>query len=268
MSVVLLSVAYDGRDFAGWQRQDGERTVQGCLELALARIAGQPVAVRGAGRTDAGVHAAGQRISFDWSKDLPLNRLLLAVNANLPDDVAVRDPQPCADGFDIKRDSLAKRYVYRIARSVHRPVLDRQLVWHHRGRLDVAAMQAAAAHLVGELDFESFRNAGCQAAHARRCVWCVDVEEQDERLQIDVRGNAFVRGMVRVMVGTLVEVGRGAYPADEIPAILAARDRRRAGFTAPAHGLTLDEVYLPGDEVRAGIPDWARWPGFRAPREP
>ncbi len=265
MTVLLATVAYQGTDFAGWQLQAGQRTVQGSIAEALETIARVPVALRTAGRTDAGVHARGQRISFDYPGELSPYRLVLALNAVLPADVAVRDIQPRPADFDIKRDSLAKRYVYRIHLAPHRAVLERATVWQRRGRLDLDAMQQAADQLVGELDFESFRNAGCQERHARRCVWRVAVERQDELVVIEVRGNAFVRGMVRVISGTLYEVGRGRRRADSITTLLAARDRRQAGITAPACGLTLEEVYLWGEEQRAGIPDWAHWPGFREP---
>jgi len=263
MSMMAATLGYEGTRFAGWQRQAGRRTVQGVLEAALQRIAGTPLHAQAAGRTDAGVHARGQLVSFTWERPLPPERLLLALAALLPDDVSVRRLVPRPDGFDARRDSLGKRYIYRVFTAPQRPLFERRQVWHRRGVLDLAAMRAAARHLVGDLDYESFRKSGCQAAHARRCVWRVAVVEAGDLLTIDVRGNAFVRGMVRAMAGTLVDVGRGRLAAAAIPEILAARDRSRAGVSAPACGLTLDEVYLSGDEVRAGIPAWCSWPGFR-----
>lgn len=263
MSSVLGIVAYDGTSFAGWQRQAGQRTVQGVVEQALARVAGQPVAVRAAGRTDAGVHARGQLISFGWTRDLPLARLQLALGALLPDDVSVLRLEPRADGFDARHGNIGKRYVYRLHSALYRPLFERRYVWHRRVVLDEPAMAAAAAQLVGEHDFESFRSAGCQQQHARRCIWRCTVDRADDLLVIEVRGNAFVRGMVRAIAGTLVDIGRGRFAAEDIGRILAARDRAAAGVSAPACGLTLEQVYLPEQIDQAQIPDWASWPGFR-----
>ena len=264
---LMATVAYDGRDFSGWQQQPGQRTIQGSLQQALQRVAGQPVVVRGAGRTDAGVHAEGQKINFFWDHKLGPERLVLSMVALLPEDISVRNICWCDDDLDVKRDSLGKRYVYRIFTAPQRPLRRRRWVWHRRGQLDIAAMQRAADDLVGEHDFESFRQAGCQAAHAHRCVWKVAVHQEGPLISIEVRGNAFVRGMVRVISGTLFEVGQGKRAADSMPALFAIRDRSQAGITAPALGLTLENVYMPEDLQAAQIPDWARWPGFRMPME-
>jgi tRNA pseudouridine38-40 synthase len=237
--------------------------VQGLLEEALARIAGHAVVVRGAGRTDAGVHARGQHASFWWDHPTRDTKLVAALCALLPDDMGVVSVVDKGDDFDAKRDSLGKRYVYRIFTAPFRPLFDRAIVWHRRCPLDIEKMRAGAAHLVGELDFESFRNAGCQEMHARRCVWLIDVNQSDQIVTVEVRGNAFVRGMVRAITGTLVEVGRGRFKPQRVLDILLACDRRQAGMTAPARGLTLEEVYYVEDQARAAIPDWASWPGFR-----
>ncbi|MBN2359565.1 MAG: tRNA pseudouridine(38-40) synthase TruA [Deltaproteobacteria bacterium] len=265
MPTVLATIAYDGTGFAGWQRQAAQRTVQGVLEQALERIGGAPVSVRAAGRTDAGVHARGQRASFVWARELSPERLLAALGALLPDDVSVLRVELRPDGYDARRGNIGKRYVYRLHTAPYRPLFERRYVWHRRLALDEAAMAAAAAALVGEHDFESFRSAGAQEAHARRCVWRCAVERAGDLLQIEVRGNAFVRGMVRAIAGTLVDVGRGRIAPGELGPILAARDRSAAGVTAPACGLTLEQVYLPEEIEQAQIPDWASWPGFRRP---
>lgn len=265
MPTLLATVGYDGTRFSGWQRQAGQRTVQKCVEQALSTVARMPVAVRVAGRTDAGVHARGQRISCRWQLELPLDKLLRAMTALLPDDIVISALDTRPDDFEIKRDNLGKQYVYRIHSAAYRPLFLRPYVWHWRGQLDIDAMRSAAAHLVGEKDFDSFRNAGCQDKHAHRTIWSLGLEQKQELLEIEVRGNAFVRGMVRVIAGTLMDVGRGRLAAQDIPKILEARDRRCAGVTAPAKGLTLERVYLYEEEVQAEIPDWASWPGFRRP---
>lgn len=257
-----LRLAYRGGGFSGWQSQEGQRTVEDTLKQALLRITGQPISVRGAGRTDAGVHARGQTASVRFTSRMAADKLLLALNAVLPADVAVQDADELPFGFDAKRHSVGKRYVYRLL--VHRardPFLE-GLTWHHRGALDVDAMRTASRHLVGELDYQSFRAAGCQARHARRCLWRVAVEAEGPLVSLEVRGNAFCQHQVRIMAGTLVDVGRGRFTPDDVRSMVEAKDRTHAGQTAPAQGLTLEEVYYPDTAHRAGIPPDARWPGW------
>jgi tRNA pseudouridine38-40 synthase len=255
-------VAYHGARFSGWQRQDNARTVQQVFEEALTTLANEPVSVRSAGRTDAGVHARGQLVSSTFSSRVPAEKMVLAAGSRLPDDVAVLRADVVADGFDARRDSIAKRYVYRVHNDSARDPLDGGMCWHVRGKLDVDAMRAAAAVLVGDHDYEAFRATDCQAAHARRYLWCVDVIDQRPRVEIEVRGNAFCKNQVRIMAGTLIDVGRGRIAVDDVARILASRDRTQAGITAPALGLTMEEVYLPDDAARAGIPADARFPGW------
>ncbi len=255
-------VAYHGARFSGWQRQDNARTVQQVLEEALTTLATERVVVRAAGRTDAGVHSRGQLVSSTFSTRVPAAKMVLAASSRLPDDVAVVRADIVADGFDARRHSIAKRYVYRVHNDAARDPLDGGMCWHVRGRLDVDAMRAAAAFLVGEHDYEAFRATDCQAAHARRYLWRVDVIERRPLIEIEVRGNAFCKNQVRIMAGTLVDVGRGRLAFRDVARILASRDRTQAGVTAPALGLTMEEVYLPDDAERAGIPAGARFPGW------
>ncbi|HEY1098597.1 MAG TPA: tRNA pseudouridine(38-40) synthase TruA [Myxococcota bacterium] len=257
-----MVVAYHGAQFQGWQKQANQRTVQETLETALSRLAGEPVTVRGAGRTDAGVHARGQLVSTTFSSRVPEGKMLLAANSQLPPDLSVMAVDEVEAGFDAKIDSIAKRYVYRVHNHLVYDPFVGSTRWHFRGRLDVEAMQRAARDLVGELDYQSFRAVSCDAKHARRYLWKVDVSDQRPLIEIEVRGNAFCKNMVRIIAGTLVDIGRGRLAADSIPGILAARDRTAAGITAPAEGLTMEEVYLPKDAVRAGIPADARFPGW------
>jgi tRNA pseudouridine38-40 synthase len=261
-----LTVGYRGTRFAGWQKQAGARTVQGTLEEAFSRLSGEPVVVKAAGRTDAGVHARAQLVTTTFAARIPEHKMLLALNSQLPDDVSVISAVECAADFDAKRDSIAKRYVYRIHNAVPNDPFFGAFRWHVRGGVDVEKMQRAAVDLIGELDFESFRSAQCDALHARRYVWCVDVSAQGPLIEIDVRGNAFCRNMVRVIAGTLVDIGRGKYPVDAIPGMLAAKSREAAGITAPAEGLTLEEVYLRDAAARAGIPEGAVFPGWPTPK--
>lgn len=257
-----MVVAYHGAQFQGWQKQANVRTVQETLETALGKLAGERVVVRGAGRTDAGVHARGQLVSTTFSSRVPEGKMLLAANSQLPTDLSVMSVQEVDEKFDAKRDSIAKRYVYRVHNHVVYDPFFGSTRWHFRGHLDVEKMRRAARDLVGELDFQSFRAVSCDAKHARRYLWRVEVTDQRPLIEIEVRGNAFCKNMVRIIAGTLVDVGRGRIPADAMPRILAARDRTAAGITAPAEGLTMEEVYLPEDAERAGIPEGAVFPGW------
>ena len=188
--------------------------------------------------------------------------MLLAANSQLPDDLSVMEVHEERADFDAKRHSIAKRYVYRVHNHfVYDPFVG-STRWQFRGPLDVDKMRRAARDLIGELDYQSFRAVSCDALHARRFLWRVDVADHRPLIEIEVRGNAFCKNMVRIIAGTLVDVGRGRIPADSMPAVLAARDRKAAGITAPAAGLTMEEVYLASDAQRAGIPEGARFPGW------
>ncbi len=217
---------------------------------------------RAAGRTDAGVHARGQLVSSTFASRVPPEKMVLALGSQLPDDLSVLEAAVVDASFDAKRTSIGKRYVYRVHAAIPRDPFAGAFRWHVRGKIDVEQMARAAPALVGEHDYESFRSALCDAAHARRCLWKVEIKASLPLIEIEVRGNAFCRNMVRIIAGTLVDVGRGRFAADAIPQILAARDRTRAGITAPPEGLTLEEVYLPSDGVRAGIPDGVVFPGW------
>lgn len=257
-----LVIAYHGRRFVGFQAQEGERSVQGELERALSALAGEPVRVRGAGRTDAGVHARGQVVSTRFASRVPTEKMVLAAASQLDDDLAVVRADEMFDAFDAKRHSIAKRYVYRIHTQAWRDPFGGSTSWHVRHRLDVDAMMEAAGAFVGELDFESFRSQHCDAAHARRFLWQSEIRQEQGQLVYEVRGNAFCRHMVRCLAGTLVDVGRGRFTPADMTRLLAARDRTVAGVTAPPQGLTLEEVYFPDAIAHAGIPAGASFPGW------
>jgi tRNA pseudouridine38-40 synthase len=237
-------IEYDGTAFEGWQRQSGTtRTVQGVLEEALARLARGRVAVIGAGRTDAGVHAAGQIANARAATRLAAPELQRAWNALLPRDVAVRALAPAPPDYHARRAARGKLYAYRLwTGSVRSPLRDRRALWK-RPPLDLAAMEDAAAELVGTHDFASFCAAGGDTRGTQRTItraeWRGAVGGE---LHFEVEGPGFLRHMVRNLVGSLLEVGRGRRPPAWIAELLAARDRTRAGPTAPARGLTLVRV--------------------------
>jgi len=239
-----LVLSYDGTRYVGWQLQANGPSIQAEVERALETLHKQPVRVTGAGRTDAGVHALGQVASFAVERPLPVTAYVKGMNAHLPDDVAVREAEVREEPFDARRDARGKRYRYRIENLPTRSPLTRLQAWQVFRPLDVAAMQAAAAPLLGRHDFGAFRAADCEAAHAVRELRRLDVLVQgDGCIEVVAEATAFLKHMVRNLVGTLVEVGLGARPAASMGDLLATRDRNLAGRTAPPQGLLLDEVF-------------------------
>jgi tRNA pseudouridine38-40 synthase len=244
--VVKLVLEYDGTRYVGWQVQPNGPSVQAEVERALATLHKAPRRVTAAGRTDAGVHARGQVVSFKEERPLPLAAYVKGMNALLPDDVAVRSASLEADGFDARRSAGGKRYRYVIENVPTRAPLGRLQAWQLFGALDVAAMREAAAHLLGRHDFACFQAADCACDHAVREVRRVDVlGEAGGRIELVFEATAFVKHMVRNVVGTLVEVGQGKRAPGSLPALLGSRDRREAGPTAPPQGLFLEEVFYP-----------------------
>ena len=236
-----LIIEYDGTDFHGWQIQPGARTVQETLEDGLARLLGHPTRVAAAGRTDAGVHASGQVVCFGSERDIAAATLRRALNALTPPDLTVRSAELVPDDFDPRRAARSRRYAYCIWNRREPSPFWRRYAWHVRWALDLEAMQGAAAQLVGEHDFSSFRASGCEAAHPIRQVLCSELARRGDLLVYTIEANAFLRHMVRNIVGTLVEVG-SARRLTDVAALLAARDRTMAAATAPALGLCLTEV--------------------------
>jgi tRNA pseudouridine38-40 synthase len=237
-----LLVEYDGTDFSGWQRQKTERTVQGVLEDAIREMTGETVFVRGAGRTDAGVHADGQVATLDLAANIPTHGLLRGLNTILPADVALIDVAEAAPDFDARFSARGKVYRYTIWSHLVRSPRRARDTWHVRHPVDVDAMRAAAVALVGEHDFRGFRAADCDRRSTRRIVRRLDVDRAGALITIEVEATAFLKNMVRILVGTLVDVGRGRIDADAIPKMLETGDRAAGGMTAPAHGLTLLRV--------------------------
>ena len=244
MPWVKLVISYDGTRYVGWQLQANGPSIQAEVERALATLHKEPVRVTGAGRTDAGVHALGQVASFAAERPLPVPAYVKGMNAHLPEDVAVREAEVREAPFDARRDALGKRYRYRIENLPTRHPLTRLQAWQVFRPLDVGAMRSAAATLLGRHDFGAFRAADCDAAHGVRELRRLDVlEGPPGSIEVVAEATAFLKHMVRNVVGTLVEVGLGARSAGSMPDLLDSRDRRLAGRTAPPQGLLLDEVF-------------------------
>ena len=218
-------------------------TIQGELTRAIAEVVGHPVVISGSSRTDAGVHAKGQVAHFDTDKvQIPREGLRRAVNHRLPSDILIRRIEPVPETFDAITSTLTKRYQYLIWNHKDRPLFFSDLAWHRWHYLDVPKIARAARHFVGEHDFASFARPGHGREHTVRTVFACDVSFRSPKLVIAVEGSGFLWNMVRIMVGTLVQVGLGKVDPDAIPGILAARDRQAAGPTAPPHGLYLQWI--------------------------
>jgi tRNA pseudouridine38-40 synthase len=238
-----LTIEYDGANYAGWQLQAGQDSIQARIEAALAQLFGEPIRVRGAGRTDAGVHASGQVAAFRAPRDFDCKDLRRALNAILPPDIAIREAAATGVDFDPRRAAIARIYEYRILNRATRSTFEYRHAWLVREPLDLAAMNLAAKRLVGEHDFAAFRTLG---SGERTTIRRVDASEWraagNDRLIYRVEATAFLRHMVRTMVALMVEVGRGKIPPEAVTAILESRDRAQAPGGAPAHGLFLIEV--------------------------
>ena len=233
-----LTVEYDGTPFMGWQRQDHGPTVQQTLEEALARMTGQHAAITAAGRTDAGVHARAMPAHVDIARDVTPHRLREGLNALVrPQPISVIAAEPVADDWHARFSCTERRYFYRILERRPPPALDRDRVWHIGMPLDVEAMRAAAALLVGRHDFTTFRSVHCQSPSPVKTLDRLDVERADGEIHIHAEARSFLHHQVRSMTGCLALVGRGQWSVDDMATALEARDRAALGFNAPPNGL-------------------------------
>ncbi len=237
-----LTIRYDGSRYFGWERQPGRETIQGKLEAVLSEMAGSPVEVIGAGRTDAGVHAAAMIANVHLSTKLTPDAIRDYLNHYLPDDIAVDEVKVAADGFHARYKATGKLYTYTCYFGQLKPIFDRKFLTILDHEPDMGRMQAAAAHLIGEHDFRSFCTNPKMKKSTFRTVDSIEIVRKKDRILFKVHGNGFLQNMVRVIVGTLLEVGQGKREPEDIPGILDARDRTKAGYTAPAKGLCLTRV--------------------------
>ncbi|MDR1953597.1 MAG: tRNA pseudouridine(38-40) synthase TruA [Clostridiales Family XIII bacterium] len=248
MRNVLIEIEYDGSGFHGWQIQPEARTVQGDLENALTKVCGERIRINGTSRTDAGVHAYGQMASFTGDFGIPTERIPLSVN-HLLDGVRIRSAREVPETFHARYDAVGKTYLYRIAVSDVPDIFMRNYRYQLNKRLNTSKMVEAAAHLVGTHDFNAFRTSGgSKLRTTERTLFDLRIEEAEE-LSVRVTGDGFLYNMVRIIVGTLVEVGLGNRAPDEMREILACGERSWAGHTAPACGLYLERVYFNGGEM-------------------
>lgn len=246
---VKLTVAYDGTHYQGWQRQANGPTIQAALEDALLQITQQRIHVTGSGRTDSGVHAWGQVVSFHTASKLPAQVLRKALNATLPPDIVVREAADAASTFHAINDALSKRYRYVLQPGRVNDPFALRYAWFVKRELDLTAMQSAAQVLLGTHDFSSFQSTGSPRQSTVRTMLAAEVSlheaEENPKVHVEVEATGFLYNMVRIIAGTLVAIGEGKRPADAMPSILAACDRTQAGMTAPPHGLYLLRVHYP-----------------------
>jgi tRNA pseudouridine38-40 synthase len=249
MRTLRAVLQYDGTDFHGFQVQPGLPTVQEAVEVKLLRVLKEPVRIAAAGRTDAGVHATGQVISFKTGARVPTEKLAIALNSLPPYSVVVKEVGEAAEGFHARFSARSRSYQYALLRGTPSPFLRRFAAWVPEVRR-VDRMEAALEHLIGEHDFTSFCAAGAEVRHKVRTVLSARWVERRRLLLFRITADGFLQQMVRIMVGTLLEIERGKREPGEIAAILAGRDRRLAGATAPAHGLCFTRATY--EEMEAG----------------
>lgn len=251
MKRILLTVEYDGTGYAGWQRQLNGLAVQQVLEEALCKATKEHIVVTGASRTDAGVHALGQAVCFNTESSIPPEKYPFVLNTMLPQDIRVHTGREVPEGFHARFMTCGKRYTYRIINSRHGSAIRRHSHVHVPVPLDLAAMQRAAETLLGTHDYAAFQAAGGTAKTTVRTITRAELTQQDDEFTLVVEGDAFLYNMVRIIAGTLMEVGTGKRAPGAIAEAIHTGNRLALGQTAPARGLTLERVLYEGDEDAA-----------------
>ncbi|MGQ9647054.1 MAG: tRNA pseudouridine(38-40) synthase TruA [Thermodesulfobacteriota bacterium] len=243
MRTIKLLIEYDGTNYQGWQVQQKGVTIQGVIEEKLARLIGEPAHLVGSGRTDAGVHALGQVAHFKTKSRLDVQTIQRALNSLLPTDITVRNVEEVDEGFHARRSAKSKVYEYWVLNRPLRSVFQRGTAWHVPQALNLREMKKATRSLIGEHDFSSFQSVGSPKKTAiRRVIQAEWKWSREGHLRFEIEANGFLKQMVRAIVGTLIEVGKGKITSEGFQRILESKDRQKAGPTAPAHGLFLKEV--------------------------
>lgn len=245
MRRLKILVEYDGTGLVGWQKQNNGPSVQGHLEDAVSRMVGTPTEIVGCSRTDAGVHALNHVSAFSTEKDIPTLGFLRGLNTYLPPSISIRECIEVDPSFHPRFESLGKTYRYKILIDMVPSPLLHHRAWRRKKPLDIVAMQEASAALIGEHDFSAFRASGCGAKHPIRAITSIDILENGRFVEVLVKGNAFLRHMVRIITGTLVEIGEGTMEVSAAKHALESKQRSDAGITAPPQGLYLEEVHYP-----------------------
>lgn len=244
MRNIKIILEYDGTAYQGWQYQKHTtKTIQETLEKELTRLNKSPVQIIGAGRTDSGVHAEGQTANFYIDVSIPIDRIPIALNSMLPNDIVCKKAEWVADDFHARYDTVGKKYRYRLLNKSFHSVFTRNFVYTLYQRLDLAKVEYALKDFIGQFDFSAFQSAGSDMNNTVRQIEKFEIKRYNEEIWFEISGDGFLYNMVRIIIGTLLEIGLGKRPKDDVKKIIKSRDRKRAGFTAPAKGLTLVEVY-------------------------
>ena len=243
MRNIKLLIEYEGTNYAGWQVQKNLPTIQGTIQEKLKILTGEEIELTSASRTDAGVHALGQAANFHTENLIQPISIQKGLNALLPADIVIKNAEEVSLDFDSRKSAKSKTYKYLILNRLYPSAINRNFSWHVFQKLDIDAMKKAADCLIGKRDFTSFRAAECDALHFVREILSFSIKKKDDGfLEIEVKGTAFLRHMVRIMVGTLVAIGKGKIKVEDFQRIIDAKDRILAGMTAPPYGLFLKEV--------------------------
>ena len=251
MRRIKLIVAYDGTEYSGWQIQPEAPTIEMYLDKAIHELTGENVHVTGASRTDAGVHAYGNVAVFDTDSTIPGDRFTFALNRFLPDSIVIQDSWEVAGDFHPRHCNTRKTYEYRILNTAVPLPQKRNFTWHVAGSIDIDKMREAAAYIVGEHDFKSFCCVRTQAESTVRTIYSLEVLQEGSEIIIRIKGNGFLYNMVRIITGTLIQVGKGRFEPEYVKQMLEAKDRTVAGQTAPPQGLTLVGIeYVDNDDAR------------------
>ena len=242
MRNIKLTIEYDGKDFKGWQKQPNKPNIQGEIERAIYNITKEEVDLIGSGRTDAGVHALGQVANFKTNSNIPIEKLALAINSQLKNTIIIKKAEEVDERFHSRYNAKHKTYRYIINNSPCGTAIYRNLEYCFPIKLDVAKMQEAAKYFEGEHDFKAFKSSGTSAKNSVRTIYNASVKQEGEKIIIELTGNGFLYNMVRIISGTLLDVGLQKIKPEEIKNIIEEKDRQKAGKTLPAHGLYLVEV--------------------------
>ncbi len=242
MRNIKLTIEYDGKDFNGWQKQPKKLNIQGEIERAISEITGEEIELIASGRTDAGVHSLGQTANFKTNSNLPVEKFPIAINSKLKKSIIVKSAEEVDERFHSRYSVKSKKYRYTINNSEYGSAIFREMEYHFPQKLDIKKMQEAAKYFEGEHDFKGFKASGTSSKNSVRTIYKAEVIKKNDRVYIELTGSGFLYNMVRIISGTLLDVGIGKIKPEEITEIIESKDRKRAGKTLPAHGLCLVEV--------------------------
>jgi len=243
MKNIKLTIAYDGTNYCGWQRQINGRTVQGEIEKALKKIMKKEITIHGSGRTDAGVHGLGQVASFKEDFSIPVDKIPKVINRVLPEDIVITSAVEMDFDFHARYHAKGKKYTYKIYNDKIRNPLYKNYSYFYERDVDIQRLIEASKYFIGEHDFKAFRTKGSSTTSTIREIYSIDIHKEDKMIIIEYSGNGFLYNMVRIITGTLLDVNIGKIDMNKLPEIIESGIRRRAGHKAPAQGLYLDEVY-------------------------